>query len=257
MEHFAWTMDSPPLFGELHICMALFMIIFAAWLARLASRLDYDTRIKLLAITGWLLLASEIFKQAFVYRVVSGGVYNYWYLPFQLCSVPMYLCILLPALKGKARDTVLAFMAGYTFVSAVATFIYPEDILRPYIVLTLHGFDWHGVLLFISLTIGLTGMADLSFRGWLRSTYLFLSLSIVAIIINVVAEISSASSGRMHGYANMFYLSPYHSSNQPVVGAVEQTFGRPAAMLLYMIAVAAAAGLADHMFWRCSNRTTA
>ena len=240
-------MDTPPLFGAFHICMALLMICFAAWLARLASHLDYDTRIKLLTITGWLLLASEVFKQLFVYRVVSGGVYNYWYIPFQLCSVPMYLCILLPVLKGKTRDTVLTFMAGYTFVSAVATFIYPEDILRPYIVLTLHGFDWHGVLLFISLTVGLTGMADLSFKGWLRSTYLFLSLSIVAILINVVTEMSSAESGRAHGYASMFYLSPYHPSNQPIVGTIEQTLGRPAAMLLYMIAVAAAAGLADRL----------
>ena len=248
MTRFAWMMDTPSLFGAFHICMALFMIIFAAWLAGLASRLDYDTRIKLLTITGWLLLASELFKQAFVYQVVSGGVYNYWYIPFQLCSVPMYLCILLPVLKGRARDTVLTFMAGYTFVSAAATFIYPEDILRPYIVLTLHGFDWHGVLLFISLTIGLTGMADLSFRGWLRSTYLFLSLSIIAIMINVVTEIFSSASGRVHGYASMFYLSPYHPSNQPVVGFIEQTLGRPAAMILYMTAVAAAAGIADCLF---------
>ena len=248
-------MDTPPLFGAFHICMALFMICFAIFLAKLASGLDYDTRIKLLTITGWLLLLSEIFKQVFVFQVVSGGVYNYWYIPFQLCSVPMYLCILLPLLKGKARDTVLTFMTGYTFLGAIATFIYPEDILRPYIALTLHGFDWHGVLLFISLTIGLTGMADLTFRGWLRSTYLFLALSAVAIVINVVTEVSSAASGYIHGYANMFYLSPYHMSNQPIVGAVEQTLGRPAAMLLYVIAIAAAAGLIDRMFRRCSDRS--
>ena len=241
-------MDTPPLFGAFHICMALFMICFAIFLAKLASGLDYDTRIKLLTITGWLLLLSEIFKQLFVFHVVSGGIYNYWYIPFQLCSVPMYLCILLPLLKGKARDTVLTFMAGYTFVSASAALIYPEDMLRPYIVLTLQSFDWHGVLLFISLMIVLSGMADLTFRGWLRSTWLFLALSAVAIVINVVTEISSAASGYVHGYANMFYLSPYHVSNQPVVGAVEQALGRPAAMLLYIIAVAAAAGLADFIF---------
>lgn len=253
MSHFAWTMDTPPLFGAFHICMALFMICFAVLLAKLASRLDYDTRIKLLTITGWLLLASEIFKQVFVYQVVSGGVYDYWYIPFQLCSVPMYLCILLPLLKGRARGTALTFMAGYTFVSAAATFIYPEDILRPYIVLALHGFDWHGVLLFISLTIGFTGMADLSFRGWLRSTYLFLSLCVIATLINVASEISSAASGHIHGYSNMFYISPYHTSNQPVIGFNEQTLGRPAAILVYITAVAAAAGLADYMFWYFSK----
>ena len=255
MNRLAWTMDTPPLFGAFHICMALFMIIFAIFLARLAMGLDHDTRIKLLTITGWLLLLSEIFKQVFVCQVVTGGVYNYWYIPFQLCSVPMYLCILLPLLRGKARDTVLTFMTGYTFLGAAATFIYPEDILRPYIVLTLHGFDWHGVLLFISLTIGLSGMAELTFSGWLRSTYLFLGLSVVAIVINVITEISSAASGYIHGYANMFYLSPFHMSSQPIVGAIEQSLGRPAAMLLYVIAVAAAAGLIDFLFSRFSGRS--
>lgn len=253
MKQLAWMMDAPPLFGELHLFLAVLYISFSVLLAHFAVRLSFNERIRLFSFTGWVLLASEVFKQVFVYQVVCGGVCNLWYLPFQLCSVPMYLCILLPFLNEKNQKTALTFMLGYTFVSAVATFIYPEDILRPYIILTIHGFDWHAVLLFISLTIGLSGMADLSFRGFIRSTYLFLGLCVIAIMINIITEYACVSLGSGHGYANMFYLSPYHPSGQPIVGNVEDTLGRIPAMILYIMAVIAAAGLTDYVFSKAAK----
>jgi len=254
MSRIAWIIEKPELFGELHIFLATLYICFAVFLARLAARLSYDDRIKILSASGWILLASEVFKQIYIYKVVNGGFYDYWFIPFQLCSVPMYLCILLPVLKGKYRETALTFMLGYTFISAVATFIYPEDILRPHMLLTIHGFDWHAILLFISLTIGFSGMADLSLKGFKSATYLFLILCVVAIVINVVTEKVPPLCSCGRGYANMFYLSPYHSSNQPIVSAVEASLGRVPAMLLYIAVVIAAAGLVNYIFYSITTR---
>ena len=255
MTPIAWTMEKPPLYGELHIFLAALYICFAVFLARIALRLSYDDRIKILSVCGWLLLASEVFKQIYIYKIVNGGFYDYWFIPFQLCSMPMYLCILLPVLKGKYREAVLTFLLGYTFISAVATFIYPEDILRPQILLTLHGFDWHAVLLFISLTIGFSGMADLSLRGFKRATCLFLLLSALAIAINIATEKVPPLCSCGRGYSNMFYLSPYHSSNQPIVGAVEASLGRTPAMLLYTISLIAAAGFINFLFYCITTRS--
>ena len=255
MERFAWTIDTPQMFGELHLFLAVLYIGAAILLTRYAVRLSYKQRIKIFSYAGWVLLASEVFKQIFVYQVVCGGVYNFWYIPFQLCSVPMYLCILLPHLSERDQKTVLTFMLGYTFVSATATFIFPEDILRPYIVLTLHGFDWHAILLFISLTIGLSGMADTSFKGFMRASYLFLILCAVAVGINIGTEMYCSASGcGTHGYANMFYLSPYHTSNQPIVTSVEDSLGRVPAMILYIAAVIAASGLINYVFSVVPNK---
>lgn len=254
MEHLAWIMDPPQMFGELHVFLAALYIGTAILLTRYAIHLSYEQRIKIFSYAGWVLLASEVFKQIFVYQVVCGGVYNFWYIPFQLCSIPMYLCILLPHLSERNQKTVLTFMLGYTFVSAVATFIIPEDILRPYIILTLHGFDWHAILLFISLTIGISGMADTSFKGFMRATYLFLALCAIAVVINIATEMYCSSSGcGIHGYANMFYLSPYHTSNQPIVTSVEASLGRVPAMLLYIAAVIAASGGVNYMFGRINR----
>ena len=143
----------------------------------------------------------------------------------------------------------LTFMTGYTFISAAAALIYPEDYLRSYVTLTAHGFMWQGILLFISLTIGLSCMSDLSKRGILRSVSLYLMLCAAAIGINMFAE-RAISSAHVSGYAAMFYLNPYHISPQPVVGAIQESAGIPAGLALYMMAVTAAGVLADLGFRR-------
>ena len=58
---------------------------------------------------GLILLASEIWKQWTLTFQLNHGVYNFWYFPFQLCSVPMYVCLILPWVPdpalGKIRET--------------------------------------------------------------------------------------------------------------------------------------------------------
>ena len=268
-------MEAPGMFGTLHLVLLAAAIGLAVWGAVRAKRIDDAGRIRLLAACGWLLAVMEVYKQLFLYYVVNGGVYDWWYFPFQLCSVPMYLCILLPVLarsvhhitadgtdgKAKAYPACLTFMVGFTLVSALAALIYPQDFLRSYVTLTLHGFIWHGSLLFISLTIALSAMADLSWCGIGRSVLLFLGLCVVAVGINVLAEPHMAaaySAGLLRNqYAAMFYLNPYHLSPQPLVGAIQKSAGIPVGLALYaavIIAVSAAVDLLFRKVFRISHR---
>ena len=251
LQHTAWQTEAPAMFGGLHLIMLLIIPALAASGARAAKRLDEAARIRLLSCCGWILAVMEVYKQLFIFRIVSGGIYDWWFFPFQLCSVPMYMCILLPftSERSSLRAAMLTFMTGYTFISAAAALIYPEDYLRSYVTLTAHGFVWHGILLFISLTIGLSCMSDLSRRGILRSVSLYLLLSAAAIGINMYAD-RAMRSAHASGYAAMFYLNPYHISPQPVVGAIQESAGIPAGLALYMMAVTAAGILADLGFRR-------
>lgn len=202
--------------------------------------------IHILSGCGWLLLITEIWKQLFICYIMNSGVYDFWFLPFQLCSVPMYLCILLPNVSAGLRRTFLSFMASYTFISAICTFIYPADLLRPYLLLTLHGFIWHGILMFISLLVIFSGLADLSLAGFGRATILFLLLSTAAIILNIIAEPFAASAhalGAAHSYPNMFYMNPYHISTQPLIGSVQNILGIPAGISVYIAAIIILSGI--------------
>ena len=257
----AWQMEAPELFGSFHIRASLIAAAAAVFLAVFVCAGTSDPH-KLksrcagaLEAAGWVLVILEIWKQLFIYFIVNGGAYDWWYFPFQLCSVPMYLCILLPATGGRLRSTFLTFLGGYTFVSAAATLIFPEDILRPYTALTVHGFVWHGLLLFISLVVLISGAADASARGLLRACGLFAAMCVIAVFINMAAEPAmqagiAAHTGIKHSYAAMFYLNPYHISPQPIISSIQKTAGIPAGLILYSLTIAAVSSAACRLLTR-------
>jgi uncharacterized membrane protein YwaF len=239
-------METPQLFGTFHIIASLSAAVLAVMAAAFfARRIKNEKQVcRILAATGWILIILEVYKQFFLYYVVNGGAFDFWFFPFQLCSVPMYLCVILPAFREKARVTMMTFMGGYTFVSALATLIYPEDILRPYITMTAHGFIWHAILLFISLLIFMTGTADASAAGLARAALLVAALSVVALMINIAVEPVMQTGSAAHRYAAMFYLNPYHLSPQPIISDIQKAAGIPAGLLIYSIVTAIAGSLA-------------
>jgi len=251
----AWRMETPQLFGSFHITASV-LTAAAAVLAAVffARRLRNEKQVcRVLTAAGWLLIILEVYKQFFLYYVVNRGAFDFWFFPFQLCSVPMYLCIILPVVKEKARAAMMTFMGGYTFVSAVATLIFPEDILRPYVTLTAHGFIWHGLLLFISMLVFFAGCADASLKGMRSAAIIFAVLCVTAIGINIALEhvmpaIQSAHPAVMHDWAAMFYLNPFHISPQPVISSIQKTAGIPAGLVLYMLAIATVSSAVIKLF---------
>lgn len=274
-------MDAPRMYGAFHIVAVLVVVIAAVLGAAAVSRACKPSRarvIRILAACGWILAILEVYKQLFLYHIVNGGTYDWWYFPFQLCSVPMYLCILLPVLckagkaapdpnlscecgnahftcrRSKSCTAVLTFLATYTFVGAVAALAVPEDFLRSYVTLTLHGFIWHGILLFICLVVVFSGIADLRLGGFMRSTALFGCLCVIAVIINVLTEPMMAKAHAAglvpDPYAAMFYLNPYHISPQPIVDTVQKSAGIPIGLALYVIVIIAVSGLVALVFRR-------
>ncbi len=207
----------------------------------------------ILLLTGMLLAMLETFKQIYLYFSSGNASYDWWYFPFQLCSVPMYLCALLPFMRPRLRSTILTFMGGYTFVSAAAALVYPEDILGAAPVMIAHGFIWHAILLFISLLIFMTGTADASAAGLARAVLLFAALSIIAVIINIAVEPVMQAGSAAHSYAAMFYLNPYHISPQPIISSIQKAAGIPAGLLIYSLVTAIAGSLTTALAGRLSD----
>ena len=72
---------------------------------------------------GLILLASEIWKQWTLTFQLNHGVYNFWYFPFQLCSVPMYVCLILPWVRsGKLYQALLAFLMDFSLLGGIFAF---------------------------------------------------------------------------------------------------------------------------------------
>lgn len=106
--------------------------------------------------------------------------------------------------------------------------------------LTAHGFLWHIVMLLTALYIHDRGLSDRSSRGFRRTLPIFGIAAILAELINIALH--------RYGDCDMFYITPYHLSSQPVFRSIDAVIGRPAGILLYLGCVVLAAFLVHCLF---------
>ncbi len=226
--------SEPPLpYGAVHlvilgvIAAVLFLLYFPL------RRQNEQTLVRILFGAGLFMLLAEAWKQWFVQRYVYPGVLSTWFFPWQLCSMSMYCSFLVPFLKGKAQDTVLVFLSTFQIIAALGALLFPGDMMRPYIWLFIHSFLYHGLMLFESMAaiLILKNRKDIRF---FPSVLLFLIMAAVAEGINVVSHhiVNDFSLE-----ANMFNITPYYPSTQPVFHGIALRLGIFPEILIYLAVI--------------------
>lgn len=226
----AWEMAEPKPYGAFHILFTVIgtsLSVYAAWRLR---RADEDTNRTVLLCVGLVLAVSEVYKQLFRTVYLNSGSYEWSILPFQLCSVPMYLCIAVPFLSLRKRQVVYTFMCTYNLLGGVMSFLFPPGLCHPYWTLTLHAFGWHMLLVFLGLYLGVSGRARCTKEDFGAATKLFLLLCGVAFSINCLLLRAS------EGTVNMFYIGPPRTP-QPVFKGIAAYLGQPIAAVLYIACI--------------------
>lgn len=236
-------MNPPSPFSFFHIGFAaagLFISVIVAWYLRGVT----EKRLRgLLSGIGIFLCASEVYKQLFLYYIVNQGTYDWWYFPFQLCSLPMYLCLALPFISSAGvRRNLYTFLYDYNLLGALMVFVDPSGLMHPYWSLTLHSFLWHIVIIFAGLLILFTGHLDVSLKGFCKASTLFAVSALLATFINVLSH--------PLGDADMFYISPYYPTTQFFFSWVAGKLGIWGGNLFYLLTICLGAGLLHLMAWR-------
>lgn len=223
-------MDTPRPYSAFHLFLGTAGILTSVVLAQ---RLAHKPASHVLFISGLLLAASELLKQGFLYYIVNKGSFDWWYFPFQLCSVPMYLGLLYPVSKKltsiAVSDTLGTFIQDFAFLGGIMALAEPSGLMHPYWVLTLHGFIWHFILVFMGLYCAISRTGRQRTRDFLYTLPLFLLCALIATLINVVSH--------PYGNADMFYISPYYPNGQIVFHEIAVTIGTLPGNLLYLAAV--------------------
>lgn len=197
---------------------------------------------------GFFLAATECWKQLFLYYVVNEQTCNWWYFPFQLCSLPMYFCLILPLVPSKKGQTIICtFMQDFNLLGGVMALAEPSGLFHPYWFLTLHGLIWHLVLIFIGLVIAFSHLSDTSLRGFARTLPLFFTCCIIASFINRTAM--------PLGQADMFYISPYYPSTQIVFHEIALKLGITAGNAVYLFAICLGSFLFHGVFCKLCLRS--
>lgn len=229
LQQTAWPMTPPLPYSEFHLYFLLLGGFSAILTARVASFfIKSENRIRLLFLCGLILAASEVYKQCFLYHIVNNRQYDWWYFPFQLCSIPMYLCILLPLCpKGRLQNTFCAFLRDFGLLGGVMALLEPSGLMHPYWTLTLHGLLWHLLLIFIGCFAGFSGLCQPSAVPYRHVLSLFFLCSLIASWINLFAA----------GKADMFYISPYVPMGQVVFDQIALRYGNLTGIMAYLLSV--------------------
>ena len=219
----AWNMTPPETFGTFHLCFLIFGMaacVLFAWLLRKTD--EKQNKIILWSIGGFLLI-SEIYKQLFYTYYIGGGSYQWWIFPFQLCSVPMYLCLFVPFIKSeKVKQYFYTFLATYNLLGGFVAMIEQSGLSHEYITLTLHAYIWHLSLVFVGFYLIASGRAAKKIKDYLPAVAVFAGLCVIAQGINV-----SFHHAKWLGLVpeeqdlKMFYISPYYITPIAVFKQIE------------------------------------
>lgn len=231
LELTSFTTYIPKAYGFFHISFLLIGIISTIFIANKLKNISDKNHKRLLFGVGLFLVTIEIYKELFYYYVINNGHYDWSIFPFQLCDVPIYICLLVPFIKNKKiEETIYNFMVSYNLLGGFITFFEPSGIIREYFSMTLHGFIWHIILVFLGIYLALSGRCLKKRKDFKSSFIMFLILCLFALTLNL--SLNNTSNGML----NAFYLGPKIS---PIIvfSSISTNYGWFVNMIIYILSI--------------------
>lgn len=203
---------------SLTYCLLLLLIIPIFYAGKLIKNKN------VIYYLSFILFIMEIFKQ--IYLLMTNR-WSVWYLPFQLCSMPMYL-FLFRRSKGY-----LKFIKTYSLLGAIAALCYPMDMIAHGIVLCIHSYLFHYIIILMSSIVFFNKLdKDTTFK---QATIIFLIMCVIATTLNY--------SLNSFGEINMFYINCLRRPYQPIINKITNTY---LANTLYILVIIIVSYLIEH-----------
>lgn len=199
-------------------------------------------------LCGLMMAAGELWKQWCITFLLSGGIYVWWYFPFQLCSIPMYLLLLIPAVKNTRLKTIFyTFIMDFSLLGGIAVFFDSSGLHYELPALTIFSYSWHIILIMLGIAAGIFKKGNETLRGFLRTLPLYAAGCVLATIFNILFI--------SYGDLNLFYISPYFHMTQRFFKDIAFSLGDTPAAAVYIAATIFGAFLL-HLLWRILFRYT-
>ncbi|MDY4971769.1 MAG: hypothetical protein SO101_16210 [Lachnospiraceae bacterium] len=237
-------------------------ILVSAAAAVFCSRFSPIIRWRVLFLLACFFAGSEILKQ-FLLDSGNDCRYIWWYFPFQLCSMPLYLlpaalflsrfcrrpasgsrCSRTPLLSCSQKclgmqQTIFTFLADFGTLAGIFAFCDTSGMQYQLPVLTVHSYVWHFLMIFTGILLGLSPEQETQGR-FFPSCVLFLICAGAASLINLFFH--------AYGSINMFYISPWEPVTQAVFREIAAITGDTLCHVIYLAAIVTGAGILHLIF---------
>ncbi len=215
----------PGMFSWFHILWLVIMAVAAVVICCTVARRHDPKRDRIvIGIFSLILLCCEVFKQLFWFAFY--GYYRFEILPYQFCSVPIYVSIFATlAPWDKAREVCYRFLAFYGIIGGLAVMLVPTAVLYTYFVpMSLHAMIWHAVLVIMGAYLIVSRGYGKKLRELIGPSAMLLVFVAIAIVGNILVynlylNTPSCPEG---DNLSMFYISPYYPTQLPLLGAVQE-----------------------------------
>ncbi len=222
----------PAAFSGFHLGFLIACVFMAILFAFFGMRMQAYQCDTVVFFAGCLLFALEVYKQYYSFFVMNDRVYDFGFLPFQLCSLPLYLFLLTPLLKeGPLKEAFYRFLAFFATMGGCLVMVYPAFYDR--LSLCIHTMVWHTIM----ITIGVMILFARGYgKSWIRempsATIVFLVSVLLATLLNVLLRPLSMGSPNP---LNLLYMSPYEKTYFVLIRDVQRVAGWLPSMLTYIL----------------------
>lgn len=199
--------------------------------------------IRFFRISAWLLCILEIWKQIYLTMIV--GHYLWWHFPFQICSVPMYLCFAI-GYGSKNISTLLCYLMTFSTVGAWAGLLGCPYLEWPREIFTLHSYFWHIYLIMLGWIAGHIWMQYyMNDNDFKKATHLFFFFCIIAYCINLIVY--------PFGGINLFYVNPSVGMTLPVYRMFVPIIGNSLTTIVFLLSIIGFSSMTLHIWYRASH----
>ena len=230
-------METPESYGWFHIVFFILSIAAAVLLCMTHRKENPDRVRKIIFWVSFAVFILEIYKQinyTFSYGDAIVADYQWYAFPWQFCSMPMYVGLLVGIFKrGRVYSSLLAFLATYSIFAGICVMIYPNDVFCGTLGINIQTMICHGSMLTLGIYLLYSGEVRLEHKTMLRALPVFATALGLAMLFNEIAYISGLTERETF---NMFFVSPHCDPSLPVYSLVQAVVPFPFCTMIYFVA---------------------
>ena len=241
------TMEEPVAFGWFHWLWIIAIALAIGALYGLRNKYSEKQLKAVLGIYGIIALILEVLKQliwSFNYDAATGVVtwdYQWYAFPFQLCTTPIFVCVLCLFLKPSiGRRALLSYMSFVTILGSIMTVIMPDSCFTEDILINIHTMWLHCGSLVVSVYLMITKEVELKWYNFKNAIKVFIVFVLLAQFLNILIYNIGVLKGETF---DMFYISPYFISTLPVFDVIQQNSPYALFLLSYVAIVSGGAAI--------------
>ena len=257
-EFLGTEMESPVPFGWFHLLWIGIMLVSIFILYKLRNRYSEKQLKIVLLVYGVIAFVLETLKQllwSFNYDSITNIItwdFQWYSFPFQLCTTPIFVCLISAFLKkGKVRDSLFAYLGFFTILGSISTIFIPDSCFTSDILINIHTMWLHYGSFVVSIYLLMNKLIKVEIKSLFKGFIVFLIFVGIAIILNL----SVYHSGILNGETfNMFYISPYFISSLPVFDVIQENVPYFLYLFIYIIALFLGGFIIYSIYYLCNKK---